>query len=119
MFGRPPHQSSVGANCVRPPLNSLISLATFLFDTIGAKRKVRKRETPIGEFRHLRVATSVSPPAHEKLLKKFYQNFSIGCGAKIIIYCLFPFQQQKNVEKNIKNFCKFSKTSLQINSVVV
>jgi len=28
-----------------------------------------------GEFRPLRRATGVSPPAHEKLLKKFYQNF--------------------------------------------
>jgi hypothetical protein len=28
----------------------LNSLATFLFDTIGAKRKVYKRKTPLGSF---------------------------------------------------------------------
>jgi len=51
------------------------SLAAFLFDTKGTKRKAIKREMPFGVFRPLRRATGVSPPAHEKLLKKFYQNF--------------------------------------------
>jgi hypothetical protein len=59
-------------------LNQQNSLATFLFDTTGAKRKVYKRKTPFWGFRALRSATGVSPPAHEKLLKKFYQNFHNG-----------------------------------------
>jgi hypothetical protein len=39
------------------------------------KRKVNKRETPFRRFRSLRRATAVSPAAHDKLLKKFDQNF--------------------------------------------
>ena len=34
-----------------------------------------KKKMPHGKFRALRRATGGSPPAHEKLLKKFYQNF--------------------------------------------
>jgi hypothetical protein len=64
---------------------------------------------PYGEFRALRRATGVSPPAHEKLLKKFYQNFHIGCGAKIIVYCRFPFQTPKNVEKTSKKLLQIFK----------
>jgi len=56
-------------------LDCVNSLATFSFDTVGAKEKVIKKKTPIREFRRLRATTGVSPPAHEKLLKKFYQNF--------------------------------------------
>ena len=41
---------TVGANCVRPPLNRQNSLAAFLFDTTGAKRKANKRKTPLGNF---------------------------------------------------------------------
>ena len=38
------------------------SIATFLFDTAGAKRKVSKRETPRGEFRRLRTARRATRP---------------------------------------------------------
>ena len=58
------------------------ALATFLFDTVGAKKKSYQKKNAVGEFRRLRTATGVSPPAHEKLLKKFYQNFHSGGRAK-------------------------------------
>ena len=67
MFGRPPHQSSVGANCVRPPLNSLISLATFLFDTIGADenrlRKLRRNRKRLPSSQKRNADWGISPPA--------------------------------------------------------
>ena len=43
-----------------------------------------KKKMPLRVFRRLRAATGVSPPAHEKLLKKFYQNFPKGvCANKV------------------------------------
>jgi hypothetical protein len=50
-------------------------LSAFSFDTKGAKEKAKKKKTPKKEFRSLRRATDVSPSAHDKLLKKFDQNF--------------------------------------------
>ena len=42
------------------------------------KRKRTKKRSAVKEFRALRRATGVSPPAREKLLKKFYQNYNKG-----------------------------------------
>ena len=59
----------------------MTSLAAFLFDAKGTKRKAIKREMPKGAFRALRSASKVktskpvSRPSPRKLLKKFEQNF--------------------------------------------
>ena len=50
------------------------SLATFLFDTKGTKRKVIKREMPRSVSPLARGERGVAPSPH-KLLKKFDQNF--------------------------------------------
>jgi hypothetical protein len=77
------------ANTVRPYGNDGISvigahtvtisnlLSAFSFDSKGAKEKANKKKTPKGEFRSLRRATDVSSSAHDKLLKKFDQNFQM------------------------------------------
>jgi hypothetical protein len=49
---------------------------TFFFDTVGAKKKVRKKETQ-RTFRRLRAATKGAAFGNCKLLKKFDQNFAI------------------------------------------
>jgi hypothetical protein len=53
-------------------------LATFSFDTIGAKEKVIKKKTPLGEFRALRSARRLTQPPLRHLLKKVDENFHTG-----------------------------------------
>jgi hypothetical protein len=59
----------------RSPQKHIYFLSAFSFDSKGAKEKANKKKTPKGEFRSLRRATAVSPAAHDKLPKKFDQNF--------------------------------------------
>jgi hypothetical protein len=51
------------------------SLATFLFDTTGAKRKVYKRKTPMENFARCDVRGGLRALHLRKLLKKLDQNF--------------------------------------------
>ncbi len=52
------------------------ALATFLFDTIGAKRKVNKRETPQKDFAPCEARQGLRALDPRELLKKFDQNFT-------------------------------------------
>jgi hypothetical protein len=56
----------------------LNSLATFFFDTTGAKKKVHKKETPLGNFALCGARPRLRALDGRKLLKKFDQNLHKG-----------------------------------------
>jgi hypothetical protein len=78
-------------------------LSAFSFDSKGAKEKANKKKTPKGEFRSLRRATDVSSSAHDKLLKKFDQNFQTTHPITTPIQVLCATFSERKWQKPYKN----------------